>query len=68
MQDLLETVRERCQHVGMCKFAARAGVDAANLSRVLDGRRKPSQAMLAKLEIVLAQDSKSPNRHTNSSS
>jgi hypothetical protein len=68
VQDLLETVRERCQHVGMRKFAVQAGVDAADLTRVLDGRRKPSQAMLARLEIGLAQDSKLPNRHRNSSS
>jgi hypothetical protein len=56
----LETVSERCQHVGMRKFAAQAGVDAANLSRVLDGRRKPSKAILAKLEIVVAQNLKLP--------
>jgi hypothetical protein len=54
VQDLLETVRERCQHVGMRKCAAQAGVDAANLSRVLDGRRKPSQWLLTKLEGALA--------------
>jgi transcriptional regulator with XRE-family HTH domain len=61
VQDLLEKVRERCQHIAMRKFAAQAGVDAANLYRVLCGRRKPSQAMLAKLEIILAQDPKSSN-------
>jgi L-lactate utilization protein LutB len=61
VQDLLEKIRERCQHIGTRKFAAQAGVDAANLSRLLDGRRKPSQAMLAKLEIILAQDPKLPN-------
>jgi hypothetical protein len=68
VQDLLETVRERCQHVGVREFAAQAGVDAAISTRVLDGRRKSSHAMLAKLETLLAQEAIHINPHRNSSS
>jgi hypothetical protein len=64
---VLETVRDYCLYVGMRKYAAQARVDTANLSRVLDGRPKPSLAITTKLEIELAQDSKSPHRHKNSS-
>jgi hypothetical protein len=54
MQELLETVRKRCLHVGVRKFAAHAGVDGTNLARALSGRRKPSEAMLVRLEVALA--------------
>ena len=59
---LLEAVKELCQHVDMRKVAAQSGVDRTNLAHVLSGRRKPRQAMLAKLDIVLTQAFKSPNR------
>jgi transcriptional regulator with XRE-family HTH domain len=36
------------------QFAADAGVDSANLSHVLSGKRRPSRALLAKLEQALA--------------
>ena len=68
VQKLLEAVRERCQHIGIRKFATRAGVDGTNLARVLSGRRKPSQTMLAKLGIILAQNSKALSHHRDDSS
>jgi hypothetical protein len=54
VQELLETVRKRCQHVGVRRLAAHSGVDGTNPARVLSGRRKPSEAMLARLEVALA--------------
>jgi transcriptional regulator with XRE-family HTH domain len=54
LQELLETVRKRCQHVGVRRLAAYSGVDGTNLARVLSGRRKPSEAMLVRLEEALA--------------
>jgi hypothetical protein len=50
VQAVLAAVRERCQQTGVRQFAEQVGIDAGNLSSVLAGRRKPSQAMLAKLE------------------
>jgi hypothetical protein len=40
----------------MTIYAKGAGVDGANLAKVLSGRRGPSRAMLAKLQAALAQD------------
>jgi hypothetical protein len=40
----------------MTTYAKGAGVDGANLAKVLSGRRGPSRAMLAKLQAALAQD------------
>jgi transcriptional regulator with XRE-family HTH domain len=54
VREVLEAVRRRCRLVGVREFARRAGIDAANLARVLQGRRKPSQLMLAQLEGALA--------------
>jgi hypothetical protein len=54
VQELLETVRKRCQHVGVRRLAAHSGVNGTNPARVLSGRRKPSEAMLARLEVALA--------------
>jgi transcriptional regulator with XRE-family HTH domain len=54
VREVLDAVRRRCQLVGVREFARRAGVDAANLVRILKGRRKPSQLMLAKLQAALA--------------
>jgi transcriptional regulator with XRE-family HTH domain len=51
---VLEEVRRRCKGPGLCHFARRAGVDPANLNRVLKGRTEPSLLMLAKLEAALA--------------
>jgi transcriptional regulator with XRE-family HTH domain len=56
VREVLEGVKRRCQLIGVRRFAKRAGVDAANLAKVLSGRRRPSQAMLAKVQAALAQD------------
>jgi hypothetical protein len=37
-------------------YAKGAGVDGANLAKVLSGRLGPSRAMLAKLQAAIAQD------------
>lgn len=52
-QDVLNEVKVCCQSSGVRWFAAYAGVDQANLARILSGRRKPSEAILAKLELAL---------------
>ena len=54
IREVLDAARRRCRLVGVREFARRAGVDSANLAKVLGGRRKPSQVMLAKLEAALA--------------
>jgi hypothetical protein len=40
----------------MTSHAKRAGVDGANLAKVLSGRRGPSRVVLAQLQATLAQD------------
>ena len=52
-QEVLEAVRQGCDVIGVRRFARRAGVDAANLAKILSSRRRPSRAMLAKLEAAL---------------
>jgi transcriptional regulator with XRE-family HTH domain len=52
---VLEEVRRNCQLTGLRDFARRAGIDPANLNRILKGRRKPSQLVLAKLQALLAE-------------
>lgn len=52
-QDVLNEVKICCQSSGVRWFAAYAGVDQANLAHILSGRRKPSEAILAKLELAL---------------
>jgi transcriptional regulator with XRE-family HTH domain len=52
-QEVLEAVRQDCDAIGVRRFARRAGVDAANLAKILSSRRRPSRAMLAKLEAAL---------------
>lgn len=54
--EVLDAVRRRCRLVGVQEFARRAGVDGANLAKVLSGRRKPSLVMLANLQIALARE------------
>ncbi len=54
VQEVLDAVRRHCRLVGVRKIARRAGVDSANLAKVLSGRRKPSHVMLEKLEAALA--------------
>ncbi len=53
MQKVLDSIRERCRQIGVRQLAAQAGVDEANLAKVLNGRRRPSRAMLAKLAVSL---------------
>ena len=52
-REVLEAIKERCQAIGVRRFAKQAGVDAANLAKVLSGRRKFSETMRAKLEVAL---------------
>jgi hypothetical protein len=52
-QDVLNEVRACCQKNSVRQLAACAEVDQANLTRILSGRRKPSEAILAKLELAL---------------
>ena len=54
---MLDATRRRCRLIGVREFARRAGMDAANLNRVLKERGKPSRLMLAKLEALLAEES-----------
>ncbi len=54
MQEALDAVREHCQNASVQQLANQAHVDGANLAKILSGRHKPSQAMLAKLEMTLA--------------
>jgi len=56
VREVLDAVRGRCRLLGLREFARRAGVDSANLAKVLSGRREPSLLMLAKLQATLAQD------------
>jgi hypothetical protein len=47
------SLSKRCQAIGARRFAKQAGVDAANLAKVLSGRRRFSETMRAKLEVAL---------------
>jgi hypothetical protein len=47
---VLDDVKAACQHMSVRQFAAQAGVDWAYLSRVLVGKGKASQRLLAALE------------------
>jgi transcriptional regulator with XRE-family HTH domain len=53
VREVLDAIRKRCRLIGVREFARRAGVDSANLAKVLSGRREPSPMMLAKLEAAL---------------
>jgi DNA-binding phage protein len=52
-RDVIETVRVCCREVGLREVARQTGIDAANLAKVLDRRRKPSQSMLDRLETAI---------------
>ncbi len=52
-REVLEAIKERCQAIGVRRFAKQAGVDAANLTKVLSGRRRFSETMRAKLEVAI---------------
>ena len=56
-QDVLDEVRRHCQLTSLRDFARRAGIDPANLARVLKGRSKPSRVMLVRLEATLTRAS-----------
>jgi hypothetical protein len=51
-QEMVEAVRRRCHLIGVRWFAKQGGVDAANLAKVLSGRRRLSETMQAKLEVA----------------
>ena len=53
VREVLDAVGRHCRLVGVREFARQAGVDGANLAKVLDGRREPRPMMLAKLEAAL---------------
>jgi hypothetical protein len=53
VREVLDVVRRRCRLVSVREFARQAGVDGANLAKLLSGRREPSPMMLAKLEAAL---------------
>jgi hypothetical protein len=55
VREVLDAVRKCCWLVGVREYARQAEVDGANLAKVLNGQRKPSQVMLAKLQVMLAQ-------------
>lgn len=52
-REVLDGVRRYCQQVGVREVARQAGLDPSNLSRVLKGRRKPSQIILEKLRVLI---------------
>jgi predicted transcriptional regulator len=54
VREVLDVVRRRCRLVGVREFARRAGVDGANLAKIVSGRRRPSQVMLVRLQVALA--------------
>jgi hypothetical protein len=44
-----------CKLKSLRHLARQAEIDPANLARILKGRRKPSQVMMARLQVALAQ-------------
>lgn len=50
---VLAAVKEHCQRLTLRQFADNAAVNASHLSEVLNGKRKLSKTMLAKLEKTL---------------
>jgi hypothetical protein len=50
------TIRSPCKQVCVPHVTKGAEADAANPAKELSSRRKPSQAMLAKLQMVLTQE------------
>jgi hypothetical protein len=51
---VLKAMRAQCQRTNIRCFAKLVNLDEANLAHILDGRHKPSQMMLVKLEATLA--------------
>jgi transcriptional regulator with XRE-family HTH domain len=54
-RNVLEEVGRLCKLQGLRRLARRAEIDSANLNRVVKGRTKPSQLMLVKLHVLLAE-------------
>ena len=52
---VLDEVGRHCRLRGLRHLARRAGLDPANLSRVLKGRTKPSQRVLTRLKRVVSE-------------
>lgn len=59
---LLEMIRVRCNQQSTRKIAQESGVDPANLSHVLNGKRNLTALMRAKLEKLLVNSNPSINR------
>ena len=58
---LLEIIRDMCNQRSMRKVAKESGLDPANLSHVLNGKRKFTALMRAKLETLLVNSDPSHN-------
>ncbi len=56
-KSVLEEVGRHGKLKGLRHLARRAGIDPANLNRVLKGRGSPSRLMMAKLQALLAEES-----------
>ena len=48
-------LKAKRQEVGLAALAERFGVDAANLAKMIEGKRKPTRALLAKIAAVRSQ-------------
>jgi plasmid maintenance system antidote protein VapI len=55
---LLELVRVKVAEIGLSEFARRLQVDASNVSKVVDGKRKLSRHLAAKFERYFAATSR----------
>lgn len=55
-KSVLDEARRRCKLKGLRNLGRRAGIDPANLNRVLKGRGKPRRLLLAKLQAHLAEE------------
>jgi hypothetical protein len=51
---VLQAARERCQSIGLQRFAELAGLNPGSLTNVLAGRARPGDAMLVNLEAAIA--------------
>lgn len=56
-QDVLDAVRAQYQEQSVSQFATLASFHYPHLTEVLAGRRRPSEAMLTKLEAMLVAES-----------
>ncbi len=58
---LLEMIRNMCNQLSTRKVAKESGIDPANLSHVLNGKRNLTALMKAKLEPLLRNSNSSNN-------